>query len=271
MVFDEQTEIAAGLHTLLRTTQSYTEALPQKLGAMEGIYLRSNPTLYDDTEEQRLQYFREAFCYKFYVATMHLEQLWALTYNRRDDFSLEQVLSNIFDNHKTSDEDLLLYSFALEAFIVQGNAFLDFYMLYVCCVFQIQETSYFPGKKLLKALQQIQRAPFAARARSVREYLAKNVLGDGTEKVFLTNNWGELLRSLRNSILHRDALAPSFKDGETLLQKLIGKWPASLRRTNCSRFCQDVQNVMFFLATELAATIYGIEWKPGPYRSGLWA
>ena len=260
MIFDSQTKIAAGLHTLLHTTQSYTEALPQKLGAMEATYLRSNPGLYDATEERRLQYFREAFCYKFYVAAMHLEQLWALTHNRRDDFSLEHVLSNVFDNHKTSDGDLLLYSFALEPFIVQGIAFLDFYMLYVCCVFQIQETSYLSGRKLLKALQQIQEPPFATRATSVREYFAENVL-----------DWGELLRSLRNSILHRDSLAPSFRDGETLLQKLIEKRPTGLRKTNCSRFCQDVQNVMFVLVTELAATICGVEWKPGPYRPDLWS
>lgn len=144
-------------------------------------------------------------------------------------------------------------------------------MLYECCVFQIQETSYLSGKKLLKALQQIQGAPFSARATSVREYLAENVFGDGTDEVFLTNNWGDLLRSLRNSIRHRDAFAPSLKDDETLLNKLVGKWPTSLRKTNCSQFCQDVQTVMFFLVTKLAAAVYGVEWKPGPYRPGLWS
>jgi len=176
MIFDKQIEIANGLHTLLKETQGYTESLPQKLCAMEKMYFQSNSEVYDDTDKQNLQYFREAFCYKFYLATMHLEQLWTLNYSRQSDFLLGQVLSNIFDNHKTNNEELLLYSFALEEFILQGNTFLGFYMLYLCYIFQIQGINYLSGKKFLGALKQVQSAPLAANALSVKQYFEKKCL-----------------------------------------------------------------------------------------------
>jgi hypothetical protein len=270
MIFEEQINIAKGLDNLLLTTQSYTESLPQKLAAMERVYLKNNPGVYGDAEIQQMKYYREAYCYKFYLSTMHLEELWALTHTKGTTFSLEEVLSNIFDNHRTSKEHLLLWSFVIEAFIVQGNAFLDFYMLHLCSIFQVEKVHYLSGKKLMNALQKIQRAPFAARADKVRRYLTENVFGDNEPRVFLTSNWGQLLKTLRNSILHRDQLKPSFEEGEDLLHKLNTKWPSSLQEITCSRFCQDVQNVMFELVQEIAATIYGLEWKPGVYRPNLW-
>lgn len=271
MIFKEQERIAAGLQSLLQTTESYSKSLPDKLDAMESIYLQRNPALYNTGEKQRLQYFRGAFAYKFYIATMHLEQLWALTHSRESDISLEQILSNILDDHQTSNEELLLYSFALEGFIVEGNSFLDFYMLYLCFIFQIEKTEYLSGKKFLAALQKVQEPVLQIQAVKVKTYFQNNVFGEGNKQVFLVNNWGQLLRGLRNSMLHRDSLMPSFESTKTLLGKLLLEWPVGLWETSTPRFCQDLQNVMFAMLTELASVVYSLEWKPGPLRADLWA
>ncbi|MBW1994512.1 MAG: hypothetical protein JRI77_08685 [Deltaproteobacteria bacterium] len=266
---NEYNKIFVGLIDLSRAARDYTTSLPQKLHAMEEIYLQRNPR-YTDIEQRQIKYFGEAFAYKFHLANLHLEQLWSLTHMGNHPATLKDVLNNIFDSHQFVDDNLLLHSFAIEGFIIQGTAFLDFYMLYMCSIFKISETSYLSGKKFIKALEQVVEEPYKSRAEQVKLYFEKNVFGDSENGALLANNWGELLKKLRNSIVHRDMLYPDFRNDVTLLEKIIGKWPEKEIDLTCSRFCQDVQNVMFYQITKLAAIIYGLEWKPGPFKPDMW-
>ena len=54
-------------------------------------------------------------------------------------------MNNIYNSHQFSQDNLLLPSFAIEGFIIQGTAFLDFYMLYLCSIFRIKETKNLSG------------------------------------------------------------------------------------------------------------------------------
>jgi hypothetical protein len=266
---NEYNKIFAGLIDLSRAGRDYATSLPQKLQAMEGIYLQNYP-MYTDVERKQINYFREAFVYKFYLANLHLDQLWSLSHLGKHPSTLKEVLSNIYDFHQFGDDNLLLPSFVIEGFVVQGTAFLDFYMLYMCYIFRINETNYLSGKKFIKALEQIVEEPYKSRAEQVKLYFEENVFGDSESRALLTNNWGELLKALRNSIVHRDTLHPDFQNDVMLLEKIIGKWPEKEIDLTYSRFCQDVQNVMFYQITHLAAIVYGLEWKPGPYKTGMW-
>lgn len=271
IIFNEYSKTDEGLKDLLRVVRGYSDTYSPKLRDMESAYLRANPGLYDALEKEQLKYYREAFSYKFYLATMHLEQLRALSHLRENDFKLSQILENIFDTHRTTENDVLLFSFMFEGFIVQGNAFLDFYLLYLCHIFKIKDTNRMSNRKLQKALGEIEGQPFGKRAEAICQYFSKNVFGAGKEKAFLTDNWGELLKELRNSILHRDELVPSFENQTTLLKQITGDWHSSLEDISCSRFCQDAQNDMFELVTIVAAMIYEVEWKPGAYKPNLWS
>lgn len=271
VILNEYGKTEEGLKDLLRVVRGYSDTYSPKLRDMESAYLRVNPHLYDNIEKDKLKYYREAFSYKFYLATMHLEQMWALKHIGQIDFTLRQVLENLLDLHKTTEDDVLLFSFAFEGFIVQGNAFLDFYLLYLCNIFKIIETNHMSSRKLLKALDGIEEEPFVQRAKAITQYFRKNVFGSGEKKVFLTDNWGELLKELRNSTLHRDMLAPSFENQTTLLEQITGDWHKSLEGISCSRFCQNAQNDMFDLVTTIAALLYEVEWKPGPYKANLWS
>lgn len=268
--FNEYSKTEEGLKDLLRVVRGYSDTYSPKLRDMETAYLKANPSLYNDTEKEQLKYFREAFSYKFYLSTMHLEEIWSLTHIRNTDYTLSQILENVFDLHQTADDDVLLFSFALEGFIVQGNAFLDLYLLYLCHIFKISDTNHMSGWKLLKALDVVEDERFANRAKEIAQYFRENVFGTGKEKAFLTDNWGELLKKLRHSILHRDMLAPSFEKQTTLLEQITGDWHKSIEGVSCSRFCQDAQNDMFDLVTTIAALVYEVEWKPGPYKPNLW-
>jgi len=270
VILDEYGKTEEGLKDLLRVVRGYSDTYSLKLRDMESAYLKANPRIYDSIEKNKLKYYREAFSYKFYLATMHLEQIWSLTHIGQSDFTLNQVLENIFDLHQTIEDNILLFSFAFEGFIVQGNAFLDLYLLYLCHIFKIRDTNRMSGQKLLKALDNIEDEPFVHRAEAIKQYFRSNVFGSGEKKFFLTDNWGELLKELRNSILHRDMLAPSFENQTTLLEQITGDWHNSIESISCSRFCQDAENNMFELVTTIAALLYEVDWKPGPYRPNLW-
>ena len=265
----EYGKVFVGLVDLSRIVRDYTTSLPAKLQAMEEIYLQDTPE-YTEVERKKIAYFRRAFAYKFHLTNLHLEQLWSLTHTGDQNLLLKEVLANIYDTHQFNDDNLLLPSFAIEGFIIQGTAFLDFYMLYMCSIFKINETNHLSGRKFLQALEQVTEEPCGARAEQVKIYFTTNVFGDSKEETLLTNNWGELLKNLRNSLVHRDILCPDFQNAVPLLERIIGKWPEREMNLTCSRFCQDVQNVMFYLMTTLAAIVYGLEYKPGPYRPGMW-
>ena len=127
---NEYSKIFLGLIDLSRAVRDYATHLPIKLQAMEEIYLQKTSE-YSETECKQIIYFREAFVYKFHLANLHLEQLWALAHIGNQPSLLREVLKNIFDVHQFREDNLLLPSFAIEGFIIQGTAFLDFYMLYM--------------------------------------------------------------------------------------------------------------------------------------------
>ena len=172
----EYNKIYVGLEDLSRAVRDYATQLPTKLQAMEEIYL-TKFTGYSGIELKQIIYFREAFSYKFHLANMHLEQLWSFDHIGSEPSLLNGVLSNIYDYHQFNHDNILLPSFAIEGFIIQGTAFLDFYMLYMCSIFKISETNYLSGKKFIKALDQIEDEFFLAKAEQVKHYFAEKVFG----------------------------------------------------------------------------------------------
>lgn len=234
---------------------------------MQEIYLQRNPTLYTQAEERRLRYHLKAVSYKFYLATLSLEQLWALSYTKREE--LVYALQNSLDKLECSDDELLLTSFALEGFLIQGWASLEFYMLYICRILRTGHEGTISRDKFWKELEKAQREPLATKARKVRNYFDMKVFGVHDRKSFVRGDWGTLLKSLRDKIIHRDLLWPSFESGETLLDKVLFYWP-TLQGMTYERFCQMMQNGMFCLITDVSPILYDLEWKAGPYRPNLW-
>jgi hypothetical protein len=261
--------IHAGLIDLSRAVRDYAISLPRKLEAMEEIFLQNNQ-YYDEIEIKKIRYFREAFNYKFYLANLHLEEIWSITHMESYDPLLLDILKNIYDDHIFTEDEIILPSFAFEGFILQGKAFLDFYMLYMCQIFKIDETHYLSGDRFINSLDNPSHDFQINKASVVKEYFEENIFGNPNEGTFLPNNWGEVLKKLRDSLVHRDILSPDFNNEETLLNQILGDWLELYSDLTCSRFCQDVQNVMHFMITTLAAEVYGLEYKPGPFKPGMW-
>jgi hypothetical protein len=268
--FKRYRAIVAGLHASLEESQSYSSQIPKKLKLMQEVYLQRNPDFYSAEQIRTLRYYQSAFAFKDAGVALSLEQLWSLVHAGEGDRPLLQVLANIFDDHRIDDPHLALLSFTLENFLLQATAFLDFYMLHLCAFFHIDDTYHLSGQKLMKALREVDSPLFEEKAEQVEEFFQSRVFGKGSRGAISIGGWGDVLRELRHSIVHRDIEYPSFDTGEQLTVKKTAEWAQSLRSIEAVRFAQDVQNDMFFMVTELSAVLYDLEWKPGPFRPDLW-
>lgn len=264
---------AYGLRDLLGKTQDYNEQIPKKLRTMQEIYLNSNPHLYSAEQRKLLNYYLEAFSYKELFTSWCVEQIWSITRTGNGDRKLLDVLSNLYDNHDKGEEDLLLLSFVLDNFLLQSTAFLDFYMLYLRLFFHVDKTSRLQWNTFrdeLRKLANNEDTELSSKARLVLDYFQGKVFGETERRSFSLENWGGIIRNLRNPTVHRDYSFPTFHPAEELTSKITSDWPPELRNIDCARFCEDIQGEMFVMVSALATALYGIEWKPGPYHPELY-
>ena len=263
----EYWKISRGLQVLLKNGRRHVDIPLRKLQAMQDVYLQKNPGLYTPDELEQIQYYLRAIAYKLHLASLSLEQLWSLSDTKRQE--LFYALENSLDRLNVSDDELLLISFVFEGFLFQATSFLDFYMLYICSFLKTDHRGSMSRKKFFKALDKVNETPFAEKAKWVHDYFHNKVFGTSDWTRLNPDNWGSLLRSLRDKIAHRDRLRPSFNSNETLAGKVLFDWP-TLRDITYDRFCQYMQNGMFALFTDVSPVLYELEWKPGPYKSNLW-
>lgn len=268
-MFERQEVVVRGLQALVSETRKYADSLPVKLYAMQEIYCKVNGGLYTTQELDQLRYYLRSLIYKFHLATLSLEQLWSLSHGKRNE--LPEALENSLDKLECSDDELLLASFSFEGFLFQSRAFLDFYMLYLCLFLRTGHEGSISRDKFNKALKGVRVDNFVGKAKLVSDYFNTRVFGEfDTHFALSSNNWGELLISLRDKIAHRDRVRPSFDGKETLAKGVLFDWP-TLQGITWDRFCQYMQNGMFSLFTDVSPMIYDLEWKAGPYRSDLWS
>ena len=260
-------EIAQGLHALMSDTKLHADIPLQKLSAMQDIYFDRNPGVHSRKEVDGLHYYLQAVSYKFHLTILHLEQIWALSEEKR--LQAPYVLANSFDRLETSDSELLAISFAFEGFLLQSRTFLDFYMIYVCRFVKSGFNGSMTFERFFKNLSRARNGPCGEAAKLIGEYFNENVFSQSEGKSLAETEWGTLLISLRDKIAHRDRLHPSFNSRETLTDGILFDWP-TLRDTTYDRLCQYFHNGMFALLRETSPILYGLEWKSGPLKSDMW-
>jgi hypothetical protein len=264
-VFETSAEITRGLDALLSATSKRSaDNFIRKVFTMQDIYLGNNPDIYIPEEIERVQYYLRAVSYKFQLANLSLEQLWALSETKREE--LYSALENSLDRLDVSDDELLLISFAFEGVLFQVMACLEFYMLYLCFFLQLLPVDY-RGKmttsKFFGVLAESQEDDPNGKVKQVEEFFNVRVFGTDRQNIWHSNNWGTLVISLRDKIAHRDRLRPSFDSDETLIGQVLFDWP-TLRGITYDRFYQSVQSGLYCLIKELSPILYELEWKPGP-------
>ncbi len=259
-------EVAKGLRILLEDTRINTDIPAKKLIMMQEKFLQSHQDLFSDEEKEFVRYYLRASIYKFYLANLSLEQLWALSVNKR--FELFDAIKNSLDSLDCSDDELLLISLSFEEFLFIARSFLDFYMLYICIFIPTGHRGKISRKIFFKALANV-KEPYLEKAEAISAYFDTNVFGSSEFGDWNPKNWGTLLISLRDKIAHRDIIRPSFDSDETLAQDILFNWP-TLQGTTYERFCQYIGNGIFTMLRDVSPILYELEWKAGPPRPGLW-
>lgn len=245
--------------TVLKKVRKHIKTPLLKLGRMQEIYLRRNNELYTNPQIYQIKKSFKSVEYKFLFTNFHLEQLWTLSEDTR--WEVLVALANSLDRLRWDDTQLNIGSIFLESFLFQAVSFLDVYMFYICLVMGIKDPGKMKVKKFFKLMSSTRGNTLQKKAIKLKEYFEGSVLGKG--------QWGELLRSLRDKIAHRDCLWPSLDSNETLLKNVLLDLPTIQRKTY-ERFCQDIDNNLFEMLRKTSPVLFDLGWKSGPYKSNLW-
>lgn len=263
--------IYEGVEALVTETAKYSMNLPRKMTAMQDIFLKQNKSLYSGEEERQIRYSLKTVNFKFQLFTLNLENLWVISEKGRSQ--LIDALENSLDKLSIDDGDLLAASLILENLLFQGVAFLEIYMLYLLQILGTGHKGYMSSpKKFFKNLKTVANPRLKEKAKRIEGYLVNNVFGEdksgGVDSID-PKNWGNLLKSLRDKVAHRDLLRPSFDSDERLIGKVLFDWP-TIQGLTFDRFAQSIQNGMFFMLETLSPMLYDLEWKAGPYNPDMW-
>ncbi len=263
---NDQQQIAQGLKTLQAHTLGYSEGSYLKLQAMQDAYFSKTSVKYSAEERETIQHYLDSLTHKSHMATLALEQLWALNHDKRNE--IWEAIKFSLDTLKVDDNELTIISFAFETFLFHARAYIDFYMLYICYFLKTGHEGSINHGKFLKELGGVNQSQLAEKANKILEYFDTRVYAKDAGKSFVPSNWGTLITSLRDKVAHRDIIKPSFESKETLAHKILLDWP-TIRGMTYARFHQDMQNGMDFLIQDISGILYDIKWIPGPYKSGM--
>lgn len=249
------------------TKREYLDDIVKKMSKLHEVYVASKSDLYSQKEIEELGDSLQSVTYKFALSAMALEQLWALSHNTR--FSVWSAIENSLSSLDISDNDLLLCSFGLETFLLQSNAFIRFYMLYLCLLLKTGVEGHITKDKFEKQLANVVEPRFRTKSDQILKYFSTNVFGEYKPDAAFRQDWGSLIKSLRDKISHRDRIRASFHSEEFLLDEIRFNWP-TLQDATYDRFCQEMQNCMFAMIEDLTPVVYERDWMPGQYNEQLW-
>ena len=239
-----------------------------KTKSAQEIYLRNNVSLFSESESETVRYFLDAFLYKYQLANYSLEQLWAIRDAKIDD-NILAIAQNSIVSLELSNEEIFLQSHALEQFLYQGRSCLDFFMLYIAHLLRTNHEGSMSTKTFYKRLANSKPNHLCDKASDVENYFKTHIFGSEKEVNHISpTNWGTLLKSLRDKIAHKDRINISMNSPDRIMHDILLDFP-TLKDLTYDRFCQAMENGMFFMLEDLFPVLYDLEWQAGPYREGM--
>ena len=248
-----------GLLRLVEKNRHTVDENVRRLKAMHQTYFQENAHFYDESETRWINHYLDSVIYKYYLVMISVEQLQAIRHNKRSE-SIVTAPENNLDRLDCSDNEQLLVSFALENFLFESRAFLDLYMILVCLLLRTGfAKGYMNRERFFDEFDKVQQPPFFQKAEWVTDYIKSNVFGKHDVKSFVRKDWGELIKSLRDKIAHRDIIQPSFDSDETLIKGVLLNWP-TLQGMTYQAICEMIRNGMFSLFVDVSAFPYDLKY-----------
>jgi len=147
-------------------------------------------------------------------------------------------------------------------------------LLYLAEFFQVSKVKVKRAKGIEdKLYKQLRETPLLLQTKSnmTQDFLKQKVFAPTAQFTITPENWGTILRRLRNFITHRDRSRPDFVANTPLYSQLgitIIDWN-DLEKLSFGHFCQYIHNGMFEFYPTLSTILYDLKWIPGPYKSGM--
>ncbi len=260
-MFDYQREIRDGMLLMVSQNRGYIEATYNILKYVHGIYFSKNSHLYTADELSWISHFLDSVIYKSFLVRIAVEQLQSVKHGRINE-SLWPAIENSLETLDSSDDEQVLVSFALEVFLFEARSFLDVYMIFV---FLLLKTGFTKGhmskSKFYEELDKVVEPPFDQKARWVKEYFATSVFGyeENQETSIFRNDWGTLVRSLRDRIAHRDIINLSFDSKEKFINDVRLDWP-TLKGITYHSLAETIGNEIHALFYRVLCHIYELKW-----------
>lgn len=237
------------------------ESTHRILRQMHASYLETHGLLYSQEERHWLQHYLNSLIQKSFLTRVAIEQMQAVRYGAVDASLLEAIERGGQDISILKDEEVVV-SFALEAFLFEARAFLDVYMIFVCLLLKTGfQKGHMSVSRFFEELDKPKEPPFGEKAKGVKRYFETRVFGPLEERgvSVIRNDWGTLLRGLRDRVAHRDIVVPSFESGEILARGVRLDWP-TVQGLTFHSLAETVGNGIHGLFQEVLSYIYEVDW-----------
>ncbi|MCO5184555.1 MAG: hypothetical protein M9941_00225 [Anaerolineae bacterium] len=260
-MFEWQKEIRDGMLLMVSQNRGYIEATHNILRYVHEIYIENNSHLYTESELYWITHYLDSVVYKYFLLRLAVEQLQSVRHGRIYE-SLWPAIENSVQTLDCSDDEQILVSFALEAFLFEARSFLDIYMILVCLLLKTGFTKGHMSKStFFSELDKVTIPPFAQKADWMKQYFEKKVFGheENPGATVSRNDWGTLLRSLRDRIAHRDIITLSFDSQERFTNDIRLDWP-TLKGITYHLFAETIGNEVHALFHQALCHIYELKW-----------
>lgn len=260
-MFEMQKEVRDGLLLMVSQNRNYIEETHNRVRKIHGEYIGNCSHLYSDNELLWINHFLDSVVYKSFLARLAIEQLQSIRHGRINE-ALWPAIENSLVKLDCSDNELVLVSFAFEAFLFEARSFLDIYMIFISLLLKTGFSNEQMNKqKFYNLLEKVQGPPLADKAKWIAGYFDSEVFGyeENQEASIIRKDWGTLLISLRDKISHRDRINFSFDSKEKFINEIQLDWPTIKGATSHS-MAETIGNGIHALFHKGLCHIYEVDW-----------
>ncbi len=259
-MFNWQKEVRDSMLLMVSKNRGYITASHNILKHVHNIYINQKAHLYDQSELFWINNNLESVIYKSFLVRIAIEQLQTIRHGRMNE-SLWEAIENSLCSLSCSEDEQVMLSFAFEAFLFEARSFLDVYMTFICFLLKTGWTKGHMSRS--KFYQELDKTKFSfkEKAKWVKKYFDTKVFGevDIDNEAIFRDDWGTLLKSLRDRIAHRDIIDLSFDSKEKFLNDILLDWP-TIKEITYHQLAETVGNGIHALFYEVLCHVYELRW-----------
>lgn len=241
--------ISKEIENLYNSSLQHVQKVIRKIENMQNDFLIDNEDYSLEDQEKISSYFN-VFAHKYVLSFFHLELLWNQSELSREEV-IETLKNNSIDNNWSNSRHTIASLF-LESYLFQARALMDVYFRYIALVLKLKVNSF---KSTNKFLDHLEKQTDNQKAIDIHKYLSKSVYNE--------NQWGIILKGLRDKITHFDKINYNYDGTEIIWDKVKLDWP-TLGGLTYDRFAQEtVDNNLFEMFVSISEILYESKWQSG--------